>query len=253
MRPVSSLAALLESLLPEGEVMTLEAGGVGAAKHLSLAAQEGSLRARWRHLWRQGAAPWLTVVPAALLAARWMSEAEFEASCLKLTADPNAAVDREHLAAHLAATGYQEVSAVEAWGTYAVRGGVVDLFVPGDKAPVRLDFFGDELSELYSFDVLRQRRLDNLESLTVYPLRDVVFSREATARALGHLGALAEESHVPTRRLRAWESDIERQNFFFGIEAAWPLFCQATAPLHEALLLGASLIVDDGPAVRQAP
>ena len=42
-------------------------------------------------------------------------------------------------------------------GEYAVRGGIVDLFPPGIEQPVRLDFFGDTLESIRSFDPETQR------------------------------------------------------------------------------------------------
>ena len=53
--------------------------------------------------------------------------------------------------------GYGRVETVADRGDYAVRGGIVDLFPPRAAEPLRLDFFGDEVDGIRSFDVASQR------------------------------------------------------------------------------------------------
>ena len=53
--------------------------------------------------------------------------------------------------------GYNRASTVREPGDYAVRGGIVDLYPPGMGEPVRLDFFGDTLESIRSFDAETQR------------------------------------------------------------------------------------------------
>jgi transcription-repair coupling factor (superfamily II helicase) len=69
------------------------------------------------------------------------------------------------LAARLEADGWSHVSLVTAPGEYSARGDVVDLFPPGAEAPVRLEYFGDELERLRSFDAETQRTAGALERL----------------------------------------------------------------------------------------
>lgn len=52
-------------------------------------------------------------------------------------------------------------------GTYAVRGGIIDLYPINATQPCRLDFFGDELEEIRLLDAVTQRSGDALESLTL--------------------------------------------------------------------------------------
>src|SRR6476620_11634982 len=61
--------------------------------------------------------------------------------------------------------GFARVSTVREAGEYAVRGGILDLFPPGMDLPVRLDFFGDTLESIRSFDPETQRTTDQLRAL----------------------------------------------------------------------------------------
>src|SRR5512138_64642 len=66
-------------------------------------------------------------------------------------------VPAERLNAFFAENGYYRVETVGEPGEFAVRGGILDVFPPGQEQPLRLDFFGDELESLRLFDPLTQR------------------------------------------------------------------------------------------------
>ncbi|MGB7098862.1 MAG: DEAD/DEAH box helicase, partial [Xanthobacteraceae bacterium] len=68
--------------------------------------------------------------------------------------------------------GFNRASTVREPGDYAVRGGIVDLYAPGMDAPVRLDFFGDTLESIRSFDPDTQRTTDELRALDLVPMAE---------------------------------------------------------------------------------
>jgi transcription-repair coupling factor (superfamily II helicase) len=63
----------------------------------------------------------------------------------------------EDLSGRLAQQGFERVDTVREVGEFAVRGGILDVFVPGAEEPVRLDFFGDTLESIRNFDPATQR------------------------------------------------------------------------------------------------
>ncbi len=68
--------------------------------------------------------------------------------------------------------GFTRAGTVREPGDYAVRGGIVDLYAPGMDAPVRLDFFGDTLETIRSFDPDTQRTTDELRTLDLVPMAE---------------------------------------------------------------------------------
>src|SRR5207248_11101668 len=60
--------------------------------------------------------------------------------------------DRDELARKLTAAGYARVPLVDDPGTFAIRGGVFDVWSPLDAQPARLEFFGDLVEKIRSFD-----------------------------------------------------------------------------------------------------
>jgi transcription-repair coupling factor (superfamily II helicase) len=67
-----------------------------------------------------------------------------------------AEVDREALVAFLSGNGYVRAGTVREPGDFALRGGIVDLWSPGEEQPLRLDFFGSTLDAIRRFDAETQ-------------------------------------------------------------------------------------------------
>jgi len=100
-------------------------------------------------------------------------------------------VDREALIRTLETLGYHRTSIVEERGDYAVRGGIIDLFPPLSPEPVRLEFWGDHLESIRSFDPLSQRSRNVLEETVILPACEIIMTKRnvARARSMGRLPA----------------------------------------------------------------
>ena len=99
-----------------------------------------------------------------------------------LTVRPGDTLSPERLCAVLSACGYLPVATVEGAGQFAHRGGIVDFSSDGTAPPVRVEFFGDEVDRLGSFDPLTQRLLEPLEVASVLPAREVIADADGRAR-----------------------------------------------------------------------
>ena len=91
-------------------------------------------------------------------------------------------IDRKELEGYLSRNGYVRASTVVEAGDYAVRGGLIDIFPPTRKAPLRLDFFGDELESVREFDVTTQRTTQSLKSLTLAPVSEVFVEEDTISQ-----------------------------------------------------------------------
>ena len=93
-------------------------------------------------------------------------------------------VSLTELITHLTALSFTRTDLVEKRGEFAVRGGIVDVFLPLALHPVRIDFFGDEIEELQFFDVADQRTMKAVEGkLAILPCRELLLKDEIMARA----------------------------------------------------------------------
>jgi len=86
------------------------------------------------------------------------------------------------LNAFFAENGYYRVETVGEPGEFAVRGGIVDVFPPGQEQPLRLDFFGDDLESLRLFDPLTQRTTGSATELLLKPVSEVILEPDAVER-----------------------------------------------------------------------
>jgi transcription-repair coupling factor (superfamily II helicase) len=82
----------------------------------------------------------------------------------------------------LETNGFARSSTVRDVGEYAVRGGILDLYAPGAEAPVRLDFFGDTLESIRTFDPETQRTVGRLPALDLVPTSEVQLDTDTQRR-----------------------------------------------------------------------
>ncbi len=82
----------------------------------------------------------------------------------------------------LETNGFARSSTVRDVGEYAVRGGILDLYAPGFESPVRLDFFGDTLESIRTFDPETQRTVGRLPALDLMPTSEVQLDAETQSR-----------------------------------------------------------------------
>ncbi len=86
--------------------------------------------------------------------------------------------DREQLICQLTTCGYETCDMVRRPGDMAIRGGIVDIFPPaaeGTSLPLRLDFFGDTIESIRSFDPVTQRSKEELQEAVLLPATDLLF------------------------------------------------------------------------------
>jgi transcription-repair coupling factor (superfamily II helicase) len=85
----------------------------------------------------------------------------------------------------LASYGYTREQRVEGFGHFAVKGGILDVYLPSRGNPVRLDFFGDTLETIREFDIETQRSIDALDEITIYPRKELILFRKEREALLG--------------------------------------------------------------------
>ncbi|HEX3971336.1 MAG TPA: transcription-repair coupling factor [Stellaceae bacterium] len=104
----------------------------------------------------------------------------FEDRVLRLAVRGSMPVER--LISFLGRNGYSRADTVREPGEYAVRGGIVDLYPSGSPAPLRLDFFGDELENIRTFDALSQRTTGPADGLVIKPVSEVLLDDNSISR-----------------------------------------------------------------------
>lgn len=117
----------------------------------------------------------IIVAPAAALLTPLIPPAALEQATLHLRTGDEVAPDK--LISHLIDAGFESVPIIDGTGQYSSRGGILDIYPVGVEHPVRLEFFGDEIESIRTFDVTSQRSVGTVQETIVLPAREVVLHR----------------------------------------------------------------------------
>ena len=141
------------------------------------------------------------------------------------------AMERDAFMGSLESLMYQRRSLVESPGEYAVRGGIVDFFSPQNAYPTRVEFRGDELDSLRNFHPQTQRNLDTLQSLDVFPSKEIVLSPQEVERGRRALAEVAEPE--TTERVERLLEYLDADRHFSGMEGLAPMFLSEMTTLFD--------------------
>ena len=106
-------------------------------------------------------------------------------------------VGMDALAAFLSQAGYVRSDLVDGKGQFSIRGGIIDVFPPHLSSPVRMELFGDEIDQIGYFDVMTQRKTENLSQVMITCAREILISEEKKKSLAALIRAAAEKAGSP--------------------------------------------------------
>ena len=127
--------------------------------------------------------------------------------------------------------GFLRTSTVREAGEYAVRGGIVDLFAAGLGEPVRVDYFGDTIDSIRSFDAETQRTTKQKKRIELVPVSELVLTPAAIARFRGAYVKLFGASD----RDDLLYQQVSEGRRYTGVEHWLPLFAEGLDTLFDYL------------------
>jgi transcription-repair coupling factor (superfamily II helicase) len=187
---MAALAQALKFFAPEIEVVAFPAWDSlpydRVSPHAAVVAERMAALSRLAGKRRAAPSVLVTTVNAALQRV----PAKDLVAAQSLAAAPGNMVAMQKIVDWLELNGFLRASTVREPGDYAVRGGILDLFAPGMEEPVRLDFFGDTLESIRSFDPETQRTSGQLRAFELVPVAEFQLTRDAIQRfRQGYLAA----------------------------------------------------------------
>jgi transcription-repair coupling factor (superfamily II helicase) len=178
-------------------VATLEPRTALAYERSELVRDESAARVAALAAWRSGV-PRVLVSSVQALFQRTLPPAELPARPLELRAGQR--MSQQRVLGELVGLGYEVVPEVGGRGEMARRGGIVDVFPAGHSLPVRVEWFGDEIDTLRSFDPTDQRTVGPVDALRLLPASEFLLPAGDDGEAgrllrerLGRLGARLPE------------------------------------------------------------
>jgi len=175
--------------------------------------------------------------------------------------------DQDGLLVSLINLGYEKVALTQSVGDFSIRGGIIDIFPPpflldgGEihEGPLRLDFFGDTIESLRSYDPFTQRSTREITDATLLPVTDILIDHESIVTRK----EIARQFQVYGNNC-GWDNDetvriIERINSgqrFAGMEFFLPLFYkglkQTSSSVLDFLSTDTTLILIDPESIFQS-
>ena len=132
-----------------------------------------TLERRALTLWRLARHPQdFVLLTARALARRTVTPEEITHAGAMLTRGDNQSP--EDLVERLVAAGYVREDPVGAVGEFSMRGGILDVWSPGQERPVRIEFFGDEVDSIRDFDPESQLSTSQRSAIEIVPMREVM-------------------------------------------------------------------------------
>ncbi|UAB90238.1 transcription-repair coupling factor [Ruegeria sp. SCSIO 43209] len=156
------------------------------------------------------------------------------------TARVDQRIDEDALRNFLVRMGFTQSPTVMEPGDYAIRGGIIDIFPPGESGPVRLDLFGDVLDGARRFDPVSQRTTEKLDVVELAPVSEVILDEAAITRFRQNYRIEFGAAGTDDPLYEAVSAGRKHQ----GIEHWLPFFHEKLETLFD-YLPGASISLDD--------
>ena len=117
--------------------------------------------------------------------------------------EAGAQMEIEDLLSALVQCGYTREDQIEGPGQFSRRGGIVDFYSPSANAPVRVEFWGDEIDSLSYFDIGSQRRTDPVDQVTLAPCVEAIAEKPLALAAKIEKLAASLRGKTPPRPRRS--------------------------------------------------
>ena len=155
------------------------------------------------------------------------------------------AVDLAELTRRLVEMGYEKNYQTERPGQFAVRGDILDVFDLTQDNPIRIEFWGDEVETIRSFDVLSQRSVEQLEFMHIFPASEMILENRRLQDGLSRIRREAdrvvkkhreqgnpEAAHRLKTEIARITEEVGELHLFSGLES----FIHYFYPMTESLL-----------------
>ena len=193
--------------------------------------------------------PAVLVAPASALLKRTLLPDTLEAVTARLAVGEE--VDRDALLHRLVERGYLSTDLCSEPGSFAVRGGILDIWPPGLATPLRFEFWGDEIDSIRAFDPWTQRSVEELTRVDVLPAREEILDDATVARLPAALKALSDARSLPAKARIQLQRELAEHRILQELELFLPLLEPGLGTVFDHLAPGGA-VVWDGPGAIEA-
>lgn len=166
-------------------------------------------------------------------------------------------IDLKNLSQKLIECGYERVDLVDGKGQFSVRGGIMDVYSPISMVPYRIELYGDEVDSIRSFNMDSQRSMDKVNSIELFPAKEVILEAENLERGFKNINEDLNEvlSHLKNKKEKEEYNKIKEATAanlealkeiwsFETIDSFMPYFYENTSSFTDYLQNGL-IVIDD--------
>ena len=124
--------------------------------------------------------------------------------------DINTKVNLDEFVNTLINMGYERCENIEGKSQFAVRGGIIDVFPIESKLPVRIEFFGDEIDNIRTFDLITQRSIDTLHHVNITFVKENNIDKSTKDDAIKKINKLIESEECDTKLKDYLKEDLDK-------------------------------------------
>ncbi len=144
-------------------------------------------------------------------------------------------IEREKFLNRLVSWGYTRVGIVEDPGDFAVRGHIIDIYIPSYDGPARIELFGDLVESIRIFDPLTQRSVTELEEIVCFPVVDVIYNSGNKKRAQSAITELCSDFDIAFSKRKEFVEKIKEEVYFSNLFEFVPAFYEKMDTLFDYL------------------
>ncbi len=158
----------------------------------------------------------------------------------------------------LTSLGYERCAQVESQGQFAIRGGIIDIFMLTEDVPVRIELFDTEIDSIRTFDAQSQRSVEELQEFTIYPAAEMILDESVRRAGLKKVQAEAKKQEKVLReqqkneeayRAKTIASDLADKLDVFrstnGLDSFLDYFYPQSASIFDAFPEGTLYFLDE--------
>ncbi len=86
--------------------------------------------------------------------------------------------------------GYSRCEKIEGKGQFSNRGGILDFFPPHSENPIRIEFFGETPDLIGEFDIISQRKINNLDFAQITPVLELILNNKEKQELINKINEL---------------------------------------------------------------
>ena len=212
----------LESLLP-GQVFAFPGLGMKVLEELEPNLSNSADRIQFR-MALMAKQPSVFLIKAESLLEKWVDWENYRTKSKEIKTQEE--IDPEALAQDLLTMGFKEETLVENPGEFSLRGEILDVYGLFMENPMRIEFFGDEVESIRSFDLFSQRSVEVVQTIRIQPLYEWVMDKSQWES-----GFKAMSQHVPEASF--WRDQRLLEQNFSGILWDLPYFHAMTSSIQQ--------------------